>query len=385
MNQRKDDTPENALVPIFGSHCRTESFAFKHPNAGTSQYLHFEMVRENPNDDSWTVQRITQTANSRTGQSYVSIEKQAARLTFAAAVRELSLAENHLRGRPNGFTPVYPDAAAMGFLHFRAFAEREGYVFDTAGRPWPRPAADALPAPGAHVVFDQADITRADANLQRPAGEFGPAAPSRKLPNTLFIFDAFNRNALGKKAEGELAGLRVMNLLDQFVRKIEAMDKALHDYASAHLRPDAQRHINTAEYSLTQARHDLRQIKAYGIDTAAFEKFADECAIVLNVVHAQGLYDQLRRQSGSFDDLEAQFKKRASAALDLYSQLERADAGKGTPAQYAQGRQTLQEMMIQGGTPAIPEAIGEFTARYHAQRKAMIDAKKPAPPAPPKP
>lgn len=364
-----------SLSPIFGTRCRTEGFAYKQPNAGTAQYVHFEAYRDRPDADSWTVRRVLQTANAASGQARTSSDVQGQRMGFAEAMASLIRFEEYHRGNTLGFSVIYPDAAAMGFNHYRAFAEREGYVFDVNARPHARPGPGLLPAAG---IFADSDIARADKHLQRPEQEFGPAPATRRLPDTLFLFDAFNRRAIGKRQGNELASLRVLNLMDGFTNNIASMNAQLLDYSTDYLKPGAATKIAAAELALTQARNQLRQIAAYDVDTRAFEKMADECAIVINVAHAQGIYDQLRRHQGNFDELESLFKKRAAQALDLYAAL----AKKDNHPRDDDGYTALQEMIIQGGAPAIPAAIGDYVARYRQQRSAMI---KPPPAKPPTP
>lgn len=359
------------LVPIFGMRCRTQSYAFKHPNSGSKQYLHFQAYRDGAGD-SWTIQRVSQVQDARTGETYLNIEVMDAQQPFAATLSRLIQYDRYYASNVGGFTPVYPDAASLGFEHFRAFAEREGYVFDTKGDAWPRPAPHVLPAADTQATFAEKDVASADRNLQRAPEDFGPAPPSRKVPDTLFLFDAFNRRAIGKNADHELAGMRALSLMDQFVTHIEAMNGQLRSFAAHYRDNDAQTRLTSAEISLNNARIQLRQLKAYGVDTSGFEKFTDECGIVVQVMAAQGLYDQLTRTPVAFADTEARFKTRVDKAFALYAALEKNLADRQSAPFYAEGRSALYEMMIQGGAPALPAAIGQFVDRYRQQRADHI-------------
>lgn len=380
---------QHALSPLFGTRCRSQGFACLHPSAGTDQYIHFIAFRDTANRDSWTVQRVTQTGNSKTGETWAKVEAMGQHIRFYDALALIGQLEKHHRDSPQNFRPLFPDAAALGFDHFRAFAEREGYVFDRDGKAHPRPAHGLLPA---DCIVSTDAIASADRHCQRPAGEFGPEAASRRLPDTLFLFDAFNRKAIGKKQGNELAGLRVLNLMDTFVRHIDAFDTHLHEYRAGYLSPGSGGRIAAAELSLQQANNQLRQISAYGVDTSVFEKLATECAILACVAHAQGTYEQLRRQMGDFQELETLFKSRAGEAMRIYEASEKNDPAKDkeTATRYADGYAALQEMMIQGGPPAIPPAIRQFVERYREQRARMLanppaDASQPTAPKPPAP
>lgn len=374
------------LLPVFGTRCRSQGFAYIHPNAGSDQYVHFVAYREAANQDQWTVQRITHTGNSKTGESWAKADTLGQHMGFEDALEMIAQYENYHRGNTQGFRPLFPDVPALGFEHFRAFAEREGYIFDRDGKAHPRRAPGTLPEGG---EFSAEAIASADKNCQRPAHEFGSAAPSRRLPDTVFLFDAFNRKAIGKKHSSELASLRVLNLMDTFVRHIETFSTHLQSYRTDYLKPGGGARISAAELSLVQARNQLRQMQAYGVDTAAFEKLTQECAIIACVAQAQGTYDQLRRQMGNFDELETLFKTRASEALRLYEALEKGNLAKDkdVASRYAEGYTALQEMMIQGGAPSVPGAIMNFVERYRSERAKMIPSSPagntaPKPPAP---
>lgn len=374
------------LLPVFGTRCRSQGFAYIHPNAGSDQYVHFVAYREAANQDQWTVQRITHTGNSKTGESWVKADTLGQHMGFEDALEMIAQYESYHRGNTQGFRPLFPDIPALGFEHFRAFAEREGYIFDRDGKAHPRPALGIVPEGG---EFSAEAIASADKNCQRPAHEFGPAAPSRRLPDTVFLFDAFNRKAIGKKHSSELASLRVLNLMDTFVRHIETFSTHLQSYRADYLKPGGGARISAAELSLVHARNQLRQMQAYGVDTTAFEKLTQECAIIACVAQAQGTYDQLRRQMGNFDELETLFKTRASEALRLYEALEKGNLAKDKDAanRYTEGYTALQEMMIQGGAPSVPGAIMNFVERYRAERAKMIPSAPtsntaPKPPAP---
>ncbi len=373
----------HTLLPVFGTRCRSQGFAYIHPNAGTEQYVHFVAFREAANADRWTVQRVTHTGNAKTGENWAKADTLGQHMGFEDALEMIAQYEGYHRGNTQGFRPLFPDIPALGFEHFRAFAEREGYVFDREGKAHARPAHGVLPE-GAE--FSAEAVASADKNCQRPPHEFGPAAPSRRLPDTLFLFDAFNRKAIGKKHSSELAGLRVLNLMDTFVRHIENFSTQLQGYRADYLKPGGSARISAAELSLVQARNQLRQMQAYGVDTAAFEKLTQECAIIACVAQAQGTYDQLRRHMGNFDELETLFKTRASEALRLYEALEKGSVikDKDAASKYAEGYTALQEMMIQGGAPSVPGAIMTFVERYRAERARLIPA-PPAGHAPPKP
>lgn len=366
--------PHPALTPLFGTRCRTEGFARKDPLVGRAQYLYYEAYRDHPQADSWTVRQYVVTESSQDGKSYITTGILDHRLPFARALALLARHEGENHKQPTLYSPLFPNAAALRFNHFRAFAEREGYVFDIDGKPHARPGPGLVPE---GATFDQAALDAADRHLERPLEEFGPVPLARRLPDTLFLFDAFNRRAIGKQQGSELAGLRVLNLMDGFVGRIDKMNAALAAYAAAHLSPAAPVHIATAEKELVQARNQLRQIAAYGMDVSAFEKMADECSIVIQVMHAQGIYDQLRRSPAQFDDLEAQFKKCANQAMALYTDLAKK---LPQPPKGDEGYVALQEMIIQGGAPVLPGTIATFVTRYRQQRNLMIAPAKAAPP-----
>lgn len=381
MAQPRYITPPagSELDPMFGTHCRTISFAARHTRH-EREHLHFEAYRVSPDASDWAVQRITHIVR-RDGKSDVRVEKTQAGMPFAHAMRFMAQLEKNHSGNTDDFKTLYPDAPALGFLHFRAFAEREGYVFDKRGIPMPRPQAGMLPATS---EFSADDIAQADRHAARPASEFGLNPPGKRLPSTLFVFDMFNRHATRDSKSGDIGALRALHLLDTFVGQIELMQKSLSQYAASKNRLDDAHLITTAEQALVQARNSLRQLKGYKVDITAFEKFADECAIVVNVLHAQGLYDLMYRHVGNFDIHEKKFHACATRALAVYDGLEKIYAEREPAGAFVQGRKVLQDMLTQSPPLSVPDAIGDFIARYK-QQKAERDKALSQPAQPPKP
>ncbi len=369
-------------MPLFGTRCRTQGFSHDKARDGVVQHVHVAAIRTAPDTDIWAVQRRTHNHDPRTGESWVRVDTVRQNASFTDALNTLAEYEAEYRADP-AYAPLFPAAEGMGYDHYRAFAEREGYVFDRTGKAHARPAPAELPA---DAEFDDTAIASADTHLKRTAADFGSAATPRRLPDVLFLFDAFNHKAIGKKHNNEMAALRVLHLMDTFVQHIESYAAHLGAYCADHLRAGAHNHLALAGNSLIQARLQLRQMGGYGVDVTAFEKMTMECDIIVAVVHAQGTYDMLRRQHGNFEELETVFKNRAAEAMRLYRQLDKTETGlnKDSLLQYAEGYTALQEMMIQGGAPAAPAGIRHFIARYKDQRTRMI-APQPPHPKPPAP
>ncbi len=366
------------LDPMFGTHCRTISFAMRHTRH-EREHIHFEAYRVSPDATDWAVQRVTHILR-HDGKADVRVEKTQAGMPFAHAMRFMAQLEKNHSGNIEDFNVLYPDAPALGFLHFRAFTEREGYVFDKRGIPMPRPQSGLLPASS---EFNADDIARADRHVARPASEFGLNPPGKRLPSTLFVFDMFNTRAGRDNNHGDIGALRALHLLDSFVSQIELVQTSLQQYATSKSRQNNEQFIVAAEQALVQARNNLRQLKGYKVDITAFEKFTDECAIVIDVIHAQGLYDLMYRHVGNFDVHEKKFHACASRALAIYDALEKTYGAKESTGSFEHGRKVLQEMLTQSPPLSVPDAIGDFITRYRQQK---TERDKPStPPAPPKP
>lgn len=173
-------------------------------------------------------------------------------------------------------------------------------------------------------------IASAD-KLPTPASEFDTSAPSRRLPDTLFLFDAFNRKAIGKKHSSELASLRAQpdGYVCQAYRNIQQPAACL-----PRRLPQARRRMPVCRrIVVVQARNQLRQMQAYGVDTTAFEKLTQECAIIACVAHAQGTYDQLRRQLGKLTSWKHCSKPAPAKPCACMNSLKKATSSATKPPQ----------------------------------------------------
>ncbi|MDE1152665.1 MAG: hypothetical protein PW788_09025 [Micavibrio sp.] len=356
------------LHPLFGTYFSSETYSTKGKD-NVITFQHLEAHLDDPVKKTWTVSRVVTTSMD----SFYSIKKQTttrvhqakAKTTFKDAVGLLDAFEKECKAKPAAFNTLYPDGEAMGFVHFRAFAEREGYIFDTQGKPHARPDAAALPLGG---TFAQEDIARANSHLARPADEFDNNGPASKLPNSHFLLDKFTKAARQDDYDTGLAGLRALAVLDRFVDHVAQAEQKLQEYCKTYLELGKGDLIDEADSLLEIASASLRQLKAYGVDTKEYESFVLQCQISCHVLHAEGLYDLMNKGKGDFDSTEAVFKERVQQALDAFKKIDSSEAG----------HRTLQNMIVQTAEPKVPAAIGDFVKKYRSQRDKMAE-KKPAP------
>lgn len=365
-----------ALRPVFGTYCATQSYALTPYKTGASCHIHLEAYLLDPATQLWGVSRVMRVTEPSiyTGRPLTEIRVQRLdyNLDFTAALKYLSDFENNCAQAPAQYVVQDPKAGAMKFLHYIAFAEREGYIFNTQGQPAPRPNIHALPPQGS---FRQEDIARANKNLQRPADEFDGTGPAGKVPQTHFLFDQFRRATHNRNINTALAELRVMTLLDQFAAEIETVEKNLRIYGETYLALGQGGLILDAEQALERAVPVLRQIKAYGVDTAGYESFLTQCGIICDVMHAQGLYDLMQKGLGDFTQNEELFKLRVDKAVEGLKKIDPSD----------ESRETLKKMIVQAGKPRVPAAIGYFVSTYKKQRADYDQKRNPPPPKPPAP
>jgi hypothetical protein len=332
----------------------------------------YEAYLEDPVAKTWAVSRVTRLPKPslsilrRDVETHTQVVKKG--LSLQSALEEMAEFERNCRGRPKDFTVSYPDAGAMGFAHFKAFAEREGYVFDEEYRPLPRPAREALP-PGAS--FFDSDLDSAAKHLRRPAEEFRNDGPLSRAPNAHFLLDRFTAAAHSYDYNQALAATRILNILDRFASQIGTVEEKLTEYCGKYRELGQGGLIDDALKALDTADGSIRQMKAYGVDTKEFEFFLQQCQVTCHVLHARGLFDLMNRGEGDFAHNEALFKSRVDKAAEVYGHI---DASK-------EGGDTLKNMIVQPGPLSVPPTIGKFVAHY----KELRPGDPPPQPKPPKP
>jgi hypothetical protein len=370
MNPKDPHHPQSAngrdrhvLQPVFGTHCVTESFYTK--TGGRRPHTHMEAVMTCPRAKTWAVNKIVREKQD-SGETVTRVTRIHASLSFRDAAAVLSDFETDCRARADVFGAIYPDAETMAYLHYKAFAEREGYVFDINGMPHARPAAGVLP-PG---DFSEAAIRDADRHVKRPPNEYDGHGPLSRVPATHFLFDTFNRAAHGDSMQARLTEMRVVSLLDTFHANIASAHEKMETYCANYPQTGYGKDMVEAREKLHAADISLIQLDAYGIDTTAFKSFTLQCRITSFILHAEGLYDLMNKGRGDFNENEAAFNYCVAQALDGLKKIDPS----------AEAAETLQNMVVQSVKPEVPAAIGLFVTNYRTQRQAY-DTKRTPPPA----
>ena len=358
------------LTPLFGTRCQTQTYGLAAYKRG-HYHIHLEAVLDDPVKKTWAVRKVINVSEPRYSMIFGSdtdnktyVHQLRSGLNFTQALDVMQDFERNCRNRGQDFRVLVPDAPMMGFDHFRAFAEREGYVFDTNGHAHARPAEGTLPA---GASFDKRDIDIADTHCQRPANEFDNNGPASKTPNTHFLFDHFTKATHGHNMNERLAQLRVLDILDHFAGHVQTAHDNLKEYCTHYQELGQGGLIYDAEKALKLAGASLRQLKAYGVDTTDFDSFLLQCDITCHVLHAEGLYDLMNNQKGDFEQNELLFKERVNKALDGFRKIDSS----------ARGLQTLQDMIVQTPKPQVPDSMTAFLQNYAAQKEAFRAKNRP--------
>ena len=364
------------LHPLFGTYCSTESFSVRNFKGG-SQHQHFEAYLDDPVKKTWTVSKVVTTTQSgfnpyrEKNSTTTSLVK--GKVNFKEALELLGTNEKDCRDKPLAYDKLYPDAPMMRFVHYKAFAEREGYVYDTNGKPHARPNERVLPL---GCTFYQSDVDSANQNNERPAAEFDNNGPASKLPNSHFLLDRFNTAAHKNDYQTSVNGLRALSILDHFVDQIEQTQKHLDEYCEKYSQMGFGGLIDDADTTLRLAESSLKQLRAYGVDTTEYDRFVLQCRVAAYVLHAEGLYDLMNKGKGDYAANEALFQSRVTQALDNFKKIDSSESA----------HRTLENMIVQTPKPEAPAAIGDFVKQYRRQRAGYGDpAPAAAPPKPPKP
>lgn len=331
--------------------------------------MHLEAYLDNPLQNTWTVQLVDEVVENRNSvfkmQAYSEARTLKSGISFIDAIDMLAAFEKDIEGDTGNFRPTVPNATLLDFLHFRAFAEREGYVYDVSGSAQARPDANALPP---DAFFYEADVERADKHMQRPPEAFQDGNVQSKIPHAHFLFDHF-RVAAQKRAIPET---RVISLMDHFVGHISTMNQKLHEYCATYEQLGKGGLIIDAEQSLDTAFSVLNQLKAYGLDISGFEKFAQECRVTCGMLHAIGIYDLMSRGKADTVVNEPIFQKRLSDTVAAYKKIDASSEGEAT----------LKHLITHAERPEVPPAIQAFLDGHKKARDAFY---RPAPPRSPPP
>lgn len=377
-DQNPHPVPDNKVLhPLFGTFCMSETFSAKTGKPGVQQHQHFEAHLDDPVKKTWTVSKVVTTIqggfNPYRQKSTVSTHLVKSKVSFKEAVEQLVALEKDCKDKPALFSTLYPDAPVMGFLHFKAFAEREGYVFDTNGKPHARPNARVLPL---GFTYNVEDVDSANSRVLRPEDEFDNNGPASKLPNTHFLLDNFTKAANKDDFQTSLNGQRAMNILDGFVDHIEKANTQLEKYCKDYRLGGQGGLIDDADRSLQLAESSLRQLRAYGVDTTEYDHFVLQCRVAAFVLHAEGLYDLMNRGVGDYNANEALFQLRVRQAIDTFKKFDPSESA----------HRTLENMIVQTSEPQVPDAIGGFVQKYRVQRGKFsgTGATPAAPATPPK-
>lgn len=337
------------LHPMFGVYCRTESFADTKEKDRLHVYL--EAFLDDPVKKTWSVNLVTLAK-----QIAVKPIKQG--MPFPLAIELLQREEKRYRDMPSRFKPLFPEAPHMAFQHFRAFAEREGYIFDIDGVPHARPTWHALP-PAAN--FHSADIERANKNLQRPETEFDGHGLSDKIPSTFFIFDDFNRACMRSSLETQAQKKRVLEITDSVVLQIDLAYRKMQEYCQQHASPGAKKLNEEAEDALFQAKNLIKQLKAYKVLTTPFETFVRQCHLVNHALHAKGLYNKLRQSTASLLEYKDEYRQQLSLLLTLFRQ----DGASDEDVEHMGKMVTFPDMSVPSGIPYFLENYKRTREKYN--------------------
>ncbi len=355
---------KKCLPPLFGTYCMTERFGNPHPR-GQAEHIHFEAWLDDPVKKSWTVTRVTEAIDDKQHLS-TKAKTVKSKLPFDEALS--LLAQEEIKAKKS-LTTLLPVAADMEYLHFKAFAEREGYIFDKDGIPHARPALDAIPA---DAGFTAADIASANRHVQRPPHEFSADTPVANLPQSHFLFDFIaHTKHLDHHAE-RMNELRVLDLLDHYVSHIKEMRRNLGEYVDGYANGDNSHLIGKAEDALKMSDYSLQQLKAYHVDTQLFESFNRQCRLTCLIIHAEGLYKQM--QAGKIDVTLAEpvFKTCVKEAEEMLKTID--------PSAHAS--ELLKSVIVQNGPLILPASIDAFIDGYDSHKKNFYAHKPPSPPQP---
>lgn len=329
------------LNPLYGSFCRTQAYE----TDGETTWL--EACLSHPESQQWQLCKIT----SQSGKT--KVDPAGPPLDFNRVLETFVIFEKHNAGD----VCTSHNLHELAFYHYKAFAEREGYVFDENGLPHARPARAALPD---GAVFLDEDVSSANQHVQRPEAFFHEDKPYQK-PATHFLFDQFQKAATGKSVNQALNEIKILHIFNRFTGHIDEAAKNLSEYVDNYQTLGQALLVQKAEESLDQAALCLKQAETYGLNLPGFHGFVEQCKLLCDVTHAQSLYVLMHKNLGDLTANESSFLIRYQSAMARFRAMDGGDTG------------SLRELILQS-PPQKPAIMVDFVENYKKQHASFIDS-----------
>lgn len=337
----------------------------------------------------WTVQDVEIKHDGQKMPTYVP--KDYKDIPFVDAMKLLAQFENNrtkmTRDDQNEYEIIGQTAEEMEFLHYLAYAEREGLIADETGRLHIRPHELALPE---NCVIDQKDLQRADERWD------SKNLKAQKSPLVAFqvqnLSELFSRavqpginpeNILNRTVEKRI------EVLERFMTHIEQCHKFQQKYVDEFRKLGRAHLIENAEEELVKAREMIVKKTVWGVSSEfkdvempyiqAFKDFIDSEAVKLILLHVQamqtinneGLFDSRSniKQSEQLDMNSKEIETRLKKAEGFYKNMGCADQDITNMRYFALNKEPQVSAQLQ----AVAQ---DFSSKKEAYKAAAKNGKR---------
>ena len=400
-NKKEPNTPEKASKTArFGTYFRTACFE-QHPlhrDDGSYAKEHawkeyHEAHQLNGSPFLWSISKIK--IENENGDTLIKSRPQVENLTFMEALERLAQYENFQKSQ---YPDQSPDAEIkeLGTKHFKAFALREGILWDKEQTPHILKHPDALP----QGQFHSSDVAVARETLA--------ATPEFSMPvKNNILSEIFSAATSRSNVDLALHGLQCLNITNRFASCISSLAYDLSNVCSDPLKQESEiqgltkksiklwprssalihstvretysrglyrqswsRPYGWALQRIDTAAQELQELKKEGKDITSLTEMLYICEMATHLLYAQALLNVCRNSPG-LAKMEAPV---IQTALDDAERIYTQHMNMETRALY----ESLKQNVASGETPRVPDFIKNFADEY-AENKARAFKAGPRP------
>ena len=352
-------------TPLFGTYCR--SIGFKQKDMPDGAYDYLEMFQDNERDDIWCIQRISvmPVLNDKLIDGRITRND----LTFKKALYKL--VEFEISGHAEEvMEPAGETLEELGFKHFIAFSEREGYYYSNYNKKiYERSEGSDNPING--KAFES-DIKRANECWNTANKDMQPAPSPMMAAKNKMLSELFRRASSKANLEDVLKSKDTIEAVDGFVLVIERSLKDLNEYIDVYQELGKGEYIIDALKRLDMASEQLKPIRKHGLDTKEFEHFVDLCKVTCHVINCQALFDIIDKELYShYDGAGSNADQKKRNTNDLKEKLQEAKKLYKKIGGTTEELQILEASVVQGGKPKIPDTYTNFLKNYKKRKREL--------------
>lgn len=396
----KAENPASPLIARHGTYCRTATFEQQplHRDDGSyaADYVwkeYHEAYQQN-GTHLWTINKIK--IENENGKTVYKCRPQSENLPLLETLEELRRFESFQQSQYPGQNAA-AEIADLGFRHFKAFAEREGLLWDKDAAPKALPHPEALP-PGTYLAEEvEAARRRAHDTTAQPVAAGDTLAQ-------IFMAAASSQNI-----ELALDNMTKTGLADQFREMVSGFQSALKEMIKETVPTNAMLYFNDEtpprlcerlaktlwtkkekKYSFTGSEWEKRHYtSAYGrvlhrideantclvkmentgLDTTPLAALLYASEMATHFICAQQLFSYCRKFPSHTENHTNEIQSALADAELVYKN----HLGQESRELY----ESMKAGVSNGDEPKVPAFIQEFLNNYDQKRQRHYAAPRP--------